>query len=290
MTFRHFKIFIAVCNTNNMTAAAKTLFMSQSAVSQAIAELEKYYDVNLFERLSRKLYITQEGEKLLNYALNITRMNTDLENDMKSLCKKGFIRIGASVTVGAYFLPQLITEFKKISPETEIIVFEDNTEKIELMILNSEIDIGLVEGEIVSSDIINEEFMDDELVLICGKNHEFSKLNIIKPFQLEQENFIIREKGSGTRKTFEDIMDKNNLSYKANWICNNADTIKLAVAEGHGISVISKLSVINEVKSNLLLEKKIKGIEFKRKFKLIYHKNKFFTEPINKLMDLCKKK
>jgi DNA-binding transcriptional LysR family regulator len=273
-----------------MTAAAKTLFMSQSAVSQAIAELEKYYDVNLFERLSRKLYITQEGEKLLNYALNITRMNTDLENDMKSLCKKGFIRIGASVTVGAYFLPQLITEFKKISPETEIIVFEDNTEKIELMILNSEIDIGLVEGEIVSSDIINEEFMDDELVLICGKNHEFSKLNIIKPFQLEQENFIIREKGSGTRKTFEDIMDKNNLSYKANWICNNADTIKLAVAEGHGISVISKLSVINEVKSNLLLEKKIKGIEFKRKFKLIYHKNKFFTEPINKLMDLCKKK
>lgn len=287
MTLRHFKIFVAVCDTMNMTSAADTLFMSQSAVSQAIAELERHYDVKLFERLSRKLYLTQAGQKLLSYARHIIRMNSEVENDMKTLRKNGSIRLGASVTVGAYSLPKLVAAHQKINPQTEVEVFEDNTERIEDLILHDQIDIGLVEGDIASPDILNRPFMDDKLVLICGASHRFANLPFVEPHDLEKEKFIIREKGSGTRKTFEDRMIANHLTWKVIWTCNNADTIKMAVAEGLGVSVISQLAVKNEVASGLLCQLKVKGIQFKRQFKIIYHKNKYLTESMKQFIDLC---
>jgi DNA-binding transcriptional LysR family regulator len=287
LTLRHFKIFVTVCDTMNMTAAAEALFMSQSAVSQAIAELEKYYDVRLFERLSRKLYLTQAGGKLLSYARHMIRMNLDVEKEMKALHESGSIRIGASVTVGANVLPKLVSAFKRSNPETGIEVFEDNTEQIEKLILHDQIDIGLVEGETASPDIVNRPFMEDELVLICGAEHRFAAYSSIEPHELEKEEFIIREKGSGTRQTFEDVMTANRLSWKATWTCNNADTIKMAVAEGLGVSVISGRAVANEVASGVLCTTEIEGIRFERRFKIVYHKNKYLTEHMKKFMDLC---
>ncbi|WPC43785.1 LysR family transcriptional regulator [Clostridium sp. JS66] len=290
MTLRHFKIFVAVCDKMNMTKASDTLFMSQSAVSQAISELENHYGLRLFERLSKKLYITQAGEKLLSYARYIIKLNIELENEMKTLNEKGSIRIGASVTVGAYVLPKLVSHFQRENTEVDIQVYEENTTKIEKMLLHDEIDLALVEGETTNSDIINKPFMNDELVLICGANHRFSKLSYIEPYELEKEKFIIREEGSGTRKTFEDKMMENQLTWQVTWICNNTDTIKTAVAEGLGVSVISRNSVMNELDSGILCEIPIKGIKFKRKFKIIYHKNKYLTEIMQHFMDYCEAK
>lgn len=287
MTLRHFRIFVAVCDSMNMTAAAQSLFMSQSAISQAIAELEKYYNVRLFERLSRKLYLTQAGEKLLSYARHMIRMNAEIEKDMKTLHENGSIRIGASVTVGTNVLPKLVSCFKRTNFETWIEVFEDNTEQVEKLILHDKIDIGLVEGETTSPDIINTPFMEDELVLICSAAHRFAGLSMIEPHELEKEDFIIREKGSGTRKTFEDVMTANKLSWKVTWTCNNADTIKMAVAQGLGVSVISKRVVEKETASGTLCATIINGIQFVRKFKIVYHKNKYLTDPMKKFITLC---
>jgi DNA-binding transcriptional LysR family regulator len=287
LTLRHFKIFVTVCDTMNMTAAAKELYMSQSAVSQAISELEKYYNIRLFERLSRKLYKTGGGEKLLSYARHIIRMTAEVESDMHSFQENGFIRIGASVTVGAYVLPKLVIDYKQIYSGTDIKVFEDNTEKVENMILGDQIDIGLVEGEISSQDICQIPFMDDELVLICGKEHRFAGLTNIQASELEKEGFIIREQGSGTRKLFEDVMFANHIKFNVIWTCNNADTIKMAVAEGIGISVISKRAIKSEVESGLINETEIEGIKFNRKFKIIYHKNKYLTKPIKSFLNIC---
>ncbi len=287
MTLRHFKIFVAVCDKMNMTKASEILFISQSAVSQAISELESHYDVRLFERLSKKLYLSKAGEKLLSYARYIIKLNIELENNMKILHQNGSIRIGASVTVGAYVLPKLVSHFQGKNPQTDIEVYEENTEKIEKMLLHDEIDIALVEGETTNPDILNWPFMNDELILICGANHRFSKRSYVEPNELEKEKFIIREMGSGTRKTFEDKMTENQLTWKATWICNNTDTIKSAVAEGLGVSVISRYSVINELAADILCEVPIKDIKFKRKFKIIYHKNKYLTETMKSFIDLC---
>ncbi|HEX2985830.1 MAG TPA: LysR family transcriptional regulator [Caproiciproducens sp.] len=287
MTLRHFKIFIAVCDAMNMTAAAESLFMSQSAVSQAISELERYYEVRLFERLSRKLYLTQAGEKLLSYARHMNRMNADIEKDMKALHETSLIRLGASVTVGSTVLPQLVSAFKQATPSTAVEVFEDNTEQIEKRLLTDKTDIGLVEGEIISPDILSKPFMDDELVLICSRQHRFADLSVIYPDELEKEDFIIREQGSGTRKTFENVMTAHQLNWNVTWTCNNADTIKSAVIAGLGVSVISKRAVAKEVNSGELFIAAVEGIRFERKFKIAYHKNKYLTVPMRKFIDLC---
>ena len=287
MTLRHFRIFVAVCDRMNMTSAAGELFMSQSAVSQAVAELESYYDVRLFERLSRKLYLTQAGERLLGYARHIIRINRDAESEMRSISQNGIVRIGASVTIGACILPKMAAAFKEETPGVTIEVIEDNTAKIEQLIMNDRLDLGLVEGEITLPDIIGKPFADDRLILICGENHPFSKRVLIEPRELEQENFILREAGSGTRKTFEEVMSENGLTWTTTWTCNNADTIKMAVAEGLGVSVISQLAVGREIKAGILHSVDINGLFFKRRFKLAYHKNKYLTEAMKSFIDFC---
>ncbi|MFT3983604.1 MAG: LysR family transcriptional regulator [Lachnospiraceae bacterium] len=288
MTLRHYKIFVSVCDNRNMTAAAEKLFISQSAVSQTIAELEGYYGTRLFERFSRKLYLTQAGERLLSYARHMIRMNEDIERDMKALQESGYIRLGASVTIGTNILPELVSVYKQSHPKATVEVFESNTQQIENRILYDRTDIALVEGEIVSKELISTPFMDDELVLICGLKHRFANASVIDPQELETEEFIIREEGSGTRKTFEDVLAAHKLSWKASWTCSNADTIKMAVAEGLGISIISKRAVISEVKSGMLCMKEIDGIRFYRTFKIIYHKNKYLTEQMKDFISLCR--
>lgn len=287
MTIRHFKIFVTVCDSMNMTAAAKSLYMSQPAVSQAIAELEEYYGVRLFERLSRKLYLTQGGEKLLGYARHMIRMNADIEKEMKSLHGTGLIRLGASVTIGATMLPKLVSTFCQGNPSIDVEVFEDNTQQIQKRLLMDKTDIAIVEGEITSPDILSTPFMYDELVLICCKNHRFAGLSVITQREVEKENFIIREHGSGTRKTFEDVMKTHELSWKVTWTCNNADTIKAAVIAGLGVSVISRRAVEKEVESGELVIRPIEGIRFFRTFKIAYHKNKYITPQMKKIIDLC---
>lgn len=286
MTLRHYRIFITVCDTMNMTSAAERLYMSQPAVSQAISELEGHYGVRLFERFSRKLYLTEAGQKLLGYARQMIRMNAEIESDMKTLHRNGTVRIGASVTVSACVLPKLVADFQKDHPLIKVEVTEDNTAKIESLILQDRVDLGLVEGDITSPDIFSQPFQNDELVLICSPSHRFAVCPEIEPEELEQESFIIREKGSGTRKTFEDQMSEHNLTWRVAWTCNNADTIKNAVAAGLGVSVISRRAVADEIKSGSLLEKRVRGIAFKRTFKLIYHKNKYRTEPMQQLINM----
>lgn len=287
MTLRHFRIFVSVCDAMNMTAAARVLFLSQSAVSQAIAEMERYYGVRLFERLSRQLFLTQSGEKLLGYARHMIGMNAEIEKEMKSLRASPLIRVGASVTVGASVLPRLAAAFMQAYPEARVEAAEDNTLQIKRMLLQDGVDIGLVEGDTTSPDLVTRPFMRDELVLICGNGHRFARLGRADPRELEQEHFIVREKGSGTRKTFEDVMAANGISWEAVWTCNNADTIKNAVAENLGVSVISRRTVKNEVEAGCLHIVQVDPLRFERTFKIIYHRNKYFTETLRNFVDFC---
>ncbi len=287
MTLRHFKIFVTVCDTMNMTLAAGQLYISQSAVSQAVSELEKHYGVRLFERLSRKLYLTNAGEKLLRYARPIIRMHSDVERDMKALRENGSIRVGASVTVGAHVLPKLVLAYQSTNAGVSIQVVEDNTKQIEEMLLGDKIDLALVEGETASQEILSLPFMDDELVLICAPSHRFAKFPYVKPAELTDEKFIVREKESGTRRTFEEAMAASGLIWAEYWTCNNADTIKTAVAEGLGVSVISVRAIQKELQAGSLCAVPIHGLRFGRKFKIIYHKNKYLTGHMEGFIRLC---
>ena len=198
MTLRHLKIFVTVCETGSATAAGDKLHIAQPSISLAISELENYYGIKLFDRIAKRLHITEAGKNFLQYATHIVGLFEDMEKEIKNFDAIGIIRIGASITIGNYLLPAYISQFKKTHPQIDIKVIIDNSEKIQQYILSNRIDIGLIEGAVHSSYIKFHKFRDDELVMICGNNHPFAK-KAIEITKLKGESFILRETGSAGR-------------------------------------------------------------------------------------------
>ena len=288
MTLRHLSVFLCVCDEGNMTAAAEKLHIAQPSVSQTIAELEKHYDVKLFERLGRKLFITLAGQKLLTYARHIVNLNKEAETVMREVNHNGLIRLGASVTVGSCILSDIIEQFIKENPDVKIVSSVNNTKIIEGMLLQDQLDIGLVEGRVHSPGIVCEAFMKDELVLVSAVSHPLARKGSVAPSELDNMEFIIREEGSGTRELFESVMESKGIHWQVYGVYNNAETIKKAVAAGHAISVMSKMIVQKEIKKHELTIIDIDGVRFKRQFSIVYHKNKFISPVLQKIMQLCR--
>ena len=288
MTIRHLRIFIAVADLGSMTGAAKALFISQPTVSQAITELESHYGIKLFERLTKRLFITQNGSLLLSYARHITSLIDEMEKVIKNQEEIGSMTIGASLTIGECLLPALIRAFTKKHPHFQVNAIIKNTLDLENLMAKNTVDLAIVEGMVHSSDIITEPFENDELALVCGKEHPLYNVQTISPDKLADINFIVREKGSGTRELFENAMSANEIKWQAAWECNGSDIIKSAALNGIGVAVISKRLVQHELDEGLLHAFQIEGIDLKRKFSIAYHKNKYLTGSMQIFMSLCK--
>lgn len=287
MTIRHLRIFIEVADCGKMSLASKNLYISQPSVSQAISEIENFYGIRLFERLSKKLYITGAGEQLLSYARHIVSLFDEMEEGIKKT-SVSLLKIGATVTVGTCVMSDLINQFNIKCPAIQTQVFINNTSVIESKIITNQLDIGLVEGKVKSKDIICLPVIKDKLVLISGKNSYFSDKNAVELSELNNQPFILREKGSGTRELFENHMKNSEFDIREKWICNNSEAIKQAVMAGHGLSVISERLVKDEAASNKLRIIKINNVEFNRNFSIIYHKNKYLSDYLNEFIEISK--
>jgi DNA-binding transcriptional LysR family regulator len=278
-----------VADLGSMTAASEALYIAQPSVSQAIADLENFYGVKLFDRLSKRLYITDSGRKLLSYARHITALSDEMDQAMKNPEQTGLIRIGASVTAGAQFLPELVLEFTAGFPAIQVQAISRNTKDIESMILRNEVDFAVVEGTVRSPDIVAEPLMDDELVLVCGRSHPLYSAESMAPGDLSSVRFIIREPGSGHRELFESVMAAKDIDWSFVWECNGSDSLKNAAIRGIGVGVISKLLVEYELRSGELRVLRAEGVDFKRKFCIIYHKNKYLSESMKAFFQICRR-
>ncbi len=287
MTLRHLNVFLCVCDEGNMTVAAQKLHIAQPSVSQTIAELEKYYRVKLFERLGRKLFITIAGQSLITYARHIINLSKEAEAMMREINHHGVIRIGASVTVGTCILNDIISQLTNQNLHSEIIPTVNNTKIIEELLLLDQVDIGLVEGKIHSPGLVYVPFMEDELVLVSSASHPLAKKGRVNGSELDNQGFIIREEGSGTRELFESVMASNGIHWQVSGVYNNAEAIKNTVSTGLAISVMSRMAVQKEVTRNELAIVKIEGINFKRQFVITYHKNKYLSPALQQLIRLC---
>ncbi len=286
MTIRHLRIFIEVADTGKMSAAASKLYISQPTVSQAIKELEEYYGMLLFERLSKKLYITEKGKKLLSYARNVVKQFDDMEEMIFETGYVEKIRIGATMTVGECLLSQILNSFKKANPEVEIYSYINNTKIIEEKLLKSELDVAIVEGRVKSQDLISIPEIKDFLVLICSMSHPFAKRETVKLSELSQESFAMREEGSGTRELFERFMADKGISIKTTWEANSSQAIKSAVIENQSLAVISVRLLEEEIRRGQVYVIQNTGSEWDRYFSIVYHKNKMITEEIKSLIEI----
>ena len=288
MNLRHFRIFLTVCEAGTMTRAAEIVYMTQPSVSQVIAELETEYGVRLFERLNHRLRLTAAGEHLRSYANHIVNLSEQVKNELADLAAQGSIRIGASLTIGAHLLPGIIKAYREELPEVEIFSQVDNTSVIEKLILDDRLDLGLVEGPVYSPHIREEMLCEDELIIICGPDHPFWDEGVVEINRLAGESFIIREPGSGTRDIFERVMSNAGTNWKITGIYNNTEAIKQAVRENLGLAVVPKIAIKEEVERGLIRAIEVRGLNLKRNFNLVYHRQKFFTIAMQKFTQVCK--
>lgn len=287
MTIRHLQIFVAVADCGKMRAAAERLHISQPSVSQAVRELESYYNIKLFERLSQRIYITETGKKLLPYARHIIDSFETMEGFINDTSASNVIRVGGSVSVGTRLLPPMIKSLENEVPDVDVCVIVDNTAAIEGKIQRSELDIAVVEGIVRSDELVKKDIYDDELVLVVGPEHELFNHPGIKLKELTKHALISRESGSVERNQFEQFLLEHDIKMKNKWSCSNTETIKKAVLNGEGIAILSRMVIEKEIAAGEVRVLNVENTRMKRKIKLIYHKNKYISQSMKQFIGIC---
>ncbi|HLR34803.1 MAG TPA: LysR family transcriptional regulator [Tissierellales bacterium] len=288
MTIRHLRIFVAVATTGKMCDAADQLFLSQPTVSQAIKELEEHYEVLLFQRLGKKLYITDAGEKLLIYSKSILTEFDNVEKRMLEMSSKKSLGIGATITIGNCILPDAINDIKKIYPDIRISSCISNTKIIEKKLLTSELDIAMIEGNISNPNLKSIPFLIDSLVLACNSKHRLAKKNKLTIEDLKNTDFIFREKGSGTRELFEDYIQKSKIPVNVVLQSNCPGSIKNAILINNFASVISIRLIEDEVLNGDITVFHCSKNLLDRTFKIVYHKDRFIDSVMGNFINILK--
>lgn len=290
MTVRHLRIFVAVYQEGSITKASASLHLAQPSVSLAIRELEEYYGVRLFDRMSRRIYVTDMGREFYNYAIHIVSLFEEMEQKIRNWDTVGTLRVGSSVTIGNVILPSLVQRFQKEHPQIDVHVSIYNSNTLEQCILDNRIDFALVEGDSSHPQITQLPFMEDRLCLICGKNDPLADQESVMLRDLEKRSFLLREIGSAGRELFDSVMLMNHFPVEPVWESVSTQAIITAVAKGLGISVLPQLLVKDAIDQGEVLEKRVEDASFTRKFSVIYHKNKYLSASAKTFIQLCREK
>ena len=171
MTIRHLKVFVEVCENSSITKTAEIMHIAQPAISQTIADIEKYYNVILFNRINQRLVITETGKILLQKAKEVIANFDEFENLAIATLENPIIHIGASLTFGITHLPRIMNYVKQNYPNVQLLTTINNSKEIEQGVLDGTIDFGIVEGSISNKNIKIENFIDDKLLIVCGYDY-----------------------------------------------------------------------------------------------------------------------
>lgn len=289
MTIRHINIFLAVCEAGqNTTKAAEQLHMSQPAVSLAIRELEEYYGVALFDRIGRRLCITEAGKRFWEYASHISTMFDDMEKTLRDWEHLGVLRVGASITVGSRFLPGYVKTFLSQHPGLEIQAQIASTEVLTGKLMANELDFALVEGVPRHPSLVSEDYMEDHLAVICPAGGPFQQGETITVEQFRAQRFLLREKGSGTREEFDRVTEQAGFSVSPAWEAMSTTALVNAVIEGLGVSVLPQRLIVGAVERGLVVSVNVEGLDFCRQFRIIYHKDKFLPAVAREFLAHCR--
>lgn len=288
ISLRHLTIFRAVAECRRMSEAARQLYISQPTVSQTISEIEAEYNVQLFERNPKELRITPAGRIFQEYADSVLDRLDSLDHAMRGSAFKLPLRVGATVTVGSTILSTLLTELKEANPLIDLFVTVDNTSVMEQMLLHNDLDIALVEGVISRDEITTEPVIADTMVLICGTKHPFAERTSVSLEELRGEDFILRERGSGTRAMFVNLAAKHQIPINIKWECCSGTAIREAVIHNHGLSFLSYRCVREDCRAGLLHAVKLENCRLTRSFFLAYHKNKTITPQMDDFIKIIR--
>lgn len=270
--------------------------MTQPAVTFQIRQLEEQFNTRLFDRTHNKVTLTEVGDQVFHYADRILKMYDDMTRSITDMTGEvsGGVSLGASTTIAEYMLPLLIGEFKMKHPDVRISLKESNTEDIVAMVENNVIDMGIVEGYVNNKNLVVEECKMDQLVVIVPNNHPLATAGEIHVKDLVAHPFISREHGSGTQeviaKYIEEYGDHDLLD-----ICfelSSPEAIKGAVEAGMGISIVSRSTILKELRLKSLTAINLSP-KLERPFVFVRQRYKFKSRAADEFLafaqEFCKK-
>lgn len=286
-TLRQLQVFLAIAHYENVTKAADHLAMSQSACSGALKELEQQYNVQLFDRIGKRLQTNEQGNLLRPQAQALLERAEQLERHLKGHKDVGHIKLGATLTIGNYLAVGLITEFMQQSPGASASLQVANTQTVVQALLNFDIDIGLIEGEFHHPDLEVFSWRDDELVCFSSPNHSLAKQPSLNDEDLLAAQWILREQGSGTRQAFDRAMRGLTPKLQVLLELQHTEAIKRAVEAELGISCLSKISLADAFARGTLVPLNVPKRNFARTFYIALHKDKYRSAGIQQWLDIC---
>ncbi len=291
ITLRQLEIFIAVAETAQVTKASKKLFVTQSAVSMALAELENQLGGSLFDRHGRSLLLNARGRFLLPLSKDITSQVTNIETIMseRNDTLGGTINAVASTTLGNYILPYLIGAFERVHPNVHVNLMVYNTRYAEKLVYDKEMDIGFVEGPLTGREDIDwRPWFEDELVVLCGPTDPLAHNEVFDiTSDLKGKKWIMRERGSGTEATVRERFGKYMKDVNVIMEMGHPEAVKRAVESGVGITCLSALSICREAENGWLKGLKVEGLDMKRQLKIIQRKDAETSDALAEFLSFC---
>ena len=273
--------FLTVCRTLNFTKTAELLNITQPAVSQHIKFLEKYYGAELFEYKGKKMYLTEEGQLLLNSLTTMTLDENHLKNQLQAFKdEEKNLKFGVTLTVGEYIIPGPLGRILKRKKPGDVIMKVSNTHHLLEDLDNGEIDFAIVEGYFPQNEYDYLVYSSEKYVAVCSPESDLAKgSHLIE--ELFKETAIIREGGSGTREIMQRTLEDRN--YNVNDFENiieisNLNAIKKLVEMNCGITFIYKVAVEKELEEGRLAEIKIKDFNVNHNITFIWRKNSIYGD------------
>ena len=268
----HLEVFVMVAEKKSFSRAAEELHLTQPAVSQYIRALEDSVGTRLLERTNKYVRLNQAGEIVFHHAKEILSFYTKMQSLVDDLTNKtsGPISIGSSFTFGEYILPRIIARLQNYYPEISPTITIHNTKEIIDLVTNHQLDIGIIEGLYKGDKLVTEIVAEDHMVVVASPNHRLmKKKREITISELEEETWIVREKGSGTREATENLFRIYEMLPKKLMEFGSTQLIKESVESGLGITLLSRWAIEKELHNHYIEVIKVKGLPFKRNFSIV---------------------
>lgn len=288
MNLHQLRIFHTVARLGSFSRAAEELHISQPSVSIQVADLERSLEVDLFEQLGKRIYLTEAGRVLEEYARRILNLAEEAEAavaDVKGM-HRGRLVIGASTTPGTYILPKIIGRYQERFPQITVTLEISNTRRIQERLLRNELDVGVVGWEINSHNLTVEPFQEDELVLVVPPSHPLASEGMVSAKVLRDHRLVLRERGSGTREAFEAALREAGLTLTPSMELGSSEAIKEAVAAGVGIAILSRHAITGEVTAGRLATVPLVDLTISRRFYVVLHRDKHVGKALKAFLDM----
>ncbi|MBM6828304.1 LysR family transcriptional regulator [Anaerotignum lactatifermentans] len=270
--------FLTVCRTMNFTRAAELLHITQPAVTQHIHTLEKQYGARFFRYQGKQIFLTEAGQLFLQTATTFYQDDQHLRDAIRQLGTRRSIRFGATLTIGEYVMPPVLTGLLKEEPTLRLRMIVENTKELLRLLDNGEIEFAIVEGFFPRQEYESLSYCIQPYIPVCAPSYTFSR-PILRLEDLLEERLLIREPGSGTREVLSRALEDHNLTlsdFPLITELGSLNVIKKMVCAGAGIAFFYLPVVQEELEKGQLREISLENCALSHAFNFIWRKNSTF--------------